>query len=236
MVQPVCEEHVRFRSKSGGEIAGVLAYPDSGSPRAGILLCSPHPNFAGNMENNVIIALARELSHSAVTLRFDYRGVGASSIELKNSESVYDFWNRIEETQEYVAPLEDTLGALAYLADCAGDIPLHIVGYSFGCITGLMQLRANERVLSGVGIAPPLSQYGFDFLRDVDKRCFLLSGTNDFVFSHEVWTALKASSQPSTQFETIDGHDHFFRGEEALLCRRVAEFLRLPILNEGAQV
>lgn len=229
------EEHVRFRGANGGEIAGVLAYPEAKAPRAGILLCSPHPNFAGNMENNVIVALARALSHSAVTLRFDYRGVGASSIELKNSESVYDFWNRVEETQEYVAPLEDTQSALAHLADCGGDTPLHIVGYSFGCITGLMQLRGNERIVSGVGIAPPLSQYGFDFLREVRKPCLILSGTNDFVYSPEAWVALKDSSQPEIEFETIDGHDHFFRGEEALLSRRVAEFLRLSIHDEGEQ-
>lgn len=234
MTQNISEEHVRIRGANGGEITGVLAYPEEGSPSAGILLCSPHPNFAGNMENNVIVALARSLARNAIVLRFDYRGVGASSIELENAESVYDFWNRVEETQEYAAPLEDTDKSLAYLADSAGDLPLHVVGYSFGCITGLLQLHSNHRVSSGVGIAPPLSQYGFGFLRNVEKPCLLLSGTGDFVFSPDAWAAIKASAQPGTHFETIEGHDHFFRGEEALLCGRVAEFIRLPIFNEGA--
>lgn len=232
MTHEICEEHVRIQSPRGGVISGVLSYPEHEAPRAGVLLCSPHPNFAGNMDNNVIVALARRLSLSAVTLRFDYRGVGASTIELTSGESVYDFWNRVEETQEYVAPLEDTHAALSFLGESIGVAPLHVAGYSFGCITGLMQLRSNERVTSGVGIAPPLAKYGFDFLRDASKPCLLLSGTNDFVFTADAWSSLKSFCSPRVQLETFEGHDHFFRGDELMICARTAAFFGLPISTE----
>jgi alpha/beta superfamily hydrolase len=228
----ISEEIVQFQG-GGGSISGVMAYPTTGNPHVGILLCSPHPNFAGNMENNVILGLARTLAQSALTLRFDFRGVGASSIRLSDNDSVYDFWNRVEETQEYSAPLEDTYSAFDYLADCAGDIPLFVAGYSFGCIAGLIHLHSDARLVAGVGIAPPLTQYGFDFLKTLVRPCKLFSGTDDFVFSATAWDALKTTTPNHVEYETLTGHDHFFRGDEAMLSRLVAGYFKLPIPKEG---
>jgi uncharacterized protein len=231
----ICEEHVRIEGLYGPPLAGVLSYPLNEKPCARILLCSPHPNFAGNMENSVIVALARGLSKSAVTLRFDYRGVGASGIQLTDGESVYDFWNRVEETQEYAAPLQDTENAFNYLNACAYDLPMYIVGYSFGCITGLIQLNSTDRIAMGVGIAAPLSHYAFNFLPTLSKPCLMLSGSDDFVFNPEAWTRLKQSSLHHIQYELIGGHDHFFRGDEDQLCLRVMQYFNLASAHEGEQ-
>ena len=55
-----------------------LAVPDA--PKAGIALCHPHPLYGGDMENPVVVRAA-EVCHEAglATLRFDFRGVGAST-------------------------------------------------------------------------------------------------------------------------------------------------------------
>ena len=60
------EEQITIPS-DGVRLAGVLGYPEDGVPAYSVLLCPPHPNFAGDMDNNVIAALAREFSRDALT-------------------------------------------------------------------------------------------------------------------------------------------------------------------------
>src|SRR2546421_3816324 len=45
----------------------------------GVVLCHPHPLHGGNMYSNVVSAVARALwQHDVTTLRFNFRGTGAS--------------------------------------------------------------------------------------------------------------------------------------------------------------
>ena len=48
----VIEETIRFAS-GPNTLCGVLAYAPQGMPKCAVLLCSPHPHFAGDMDNNV---------------------------------------------------------------------------------------------------------------------------------------------------------------------------------------
>ena len=91
MVDAIVEERVTFASGSL-RLAGVLAYPQEAAPERAVLVCSPHPHFAGDMNNNVVSAVARHLAGQAVVLRFDYRGVGESEIVLGPEESAFDYW------------------------------------------------------------------------------------------------------------------------------------------------
>ena len=55
-----------------------LAAPE-GAPRAGAVLCHPHPQYGGDMENPVVVAAGRALVSAGVAaLRFNFGGVGAS--------------------------------------------------------------------------------------------------------------------------------------------------------------
>ena len=68
---------------------GVVAQPDDGSgPWPGVVICHPHPLHGGNMDNNVVIALALGLAQDGfVTLRFNFRGVGGSQGSHTKGES-----------------------------------------------------------------------------------------------------------------------------------------------------
>src|SRR2546426_3914628 len=45
----------------------------------GVVLCHPHPLHGGNMYSNVVSAVAKALwQHDVATLRFNFRGTGAS--------------------------------------------------------------------------------------------------------------------------------------------------------------
>ena len=217
------EEQITVVS-DGARLAAVLGYPESGAPPYTVLLCPPHPNFAGDMENNVITALAREFSRDALTLRFNYRGIGGSEIALNEEVSLYDFWSDIEETKDYSVPLYDVRACAAELTQLSRGAPLVVVGYSFGAIVGLMAGQNIPAAAALVGIAPPLTRYDFSFFAGCKKPALLLSGTDDFVFSHEASDAIVLPH--TVRREILSGEDHFFRDREADLASRVRRFIR----------
>ena len=73
------EKQVTFRS---GDLTleGLLASRDSEAPAA--VVCHPHPMYGGSMHNNAVEAiLAAMWQLGYATLRFNFRGVGASEGE-----------------------------------------------------------------------------------------------------------------------------------------------------------
>lgn len=205
-------------------LSGILSYPPTTVPQVGILLCPPHPSFAGNMENNVIQALAGGLTAKSVTLRFDYRGIGASEIDLPDSSSVFDYWDALEEAGEYQPAVEDCRAALTCLATMLPEIPLIIVGYSFGAIVGVQLGLTQPCVTAMVGIAPPLTRVSLEEVANTPKPCLLLSGAEDFVYDIEVSQRLGKIGGAQLTQECWTGSDHFFRGEENRLCERLISF------------
>jgi hypothetical protein len=187
-----------------------------------VLICAPHPNFAGTMENNVVRALAQALARSAVTLRFDYRGVGESEIILPRGVSAFDYWEEVEEKKDYAGALADVAVAGEELRQAAGGLPMAVVGYSFGAIVGLRYACGQQQVRAMVGISPPLRKIGLEFLAGCHKPCLLLGGSGDFVCSPDDLRALRGER---VEVEVLEARDHFFRGEEELPCERVVKFL-----------
>ncbi|MBC8217261.1 MAG: dienelactone hydrolase family protein [Planctomycetes bacterium] len=225
---PIIEERITFRS-DGLKLRGILSYPLSDAPERAVLLCSPHPHFAGNMDNNVISELARRLParRDCVTLRFDYRGVGASQIELPAGLSVFDYWDDVEENKNYADAISDVVSAAKELSRAAGQsLPMIIVGYSFGVVTGFLHGCSSDSVASMVGIAPPLGKVSLDFLADCHKPHLLLVGEEDFLCSAQEKEKLERTLGAAGQIELFEGSDHFFRGDENLVAERIDRFIR----------
>src|SRR5262249_42695842 len=58
-------------------LEALLALPDS--PTAGVVICHPHPLYGGDMDNPVVVRVQEVCSALGLaTLRFNFRGVGAS--------------------------------------------------------------------------------------------------------------------------------------------------------------
>ena len=87
------------------------------APRGGVVLCHPHPQFGGTMDNKVVQTLARaflQLGYRAV--RFNFRGVGGSG-------GVWD---------EGRGEIDDALAVVAAQRAAAPGLPLALGGFSFG--------------------------------------------------------------------------------------------------------
>ena len=92
-------------------------YLDSAEPRGLALLCHPNPVQGGTMMNKVVSTLQRTARDAGlVTLRFNYRGVGASagSHDMGTGE------------------VDDALAAARWLRGKYPDLPLTLLGFSFG--------------------------------------------------------------------------------------------------------
>src|SRR5438874_12204216 len=92
-----------------------LAVP--ASPGGGVVICHPHPLYGGDMDNPVVVR-AQEVCAGLglATLRFNFRGVGASGGVHAGG----------------VGEQDDASAALDTLAKSIAGGVLAIAGYSFG--------------------------------------------------------------------------------------------------------
>lgn len=131
---------------SHGALEAIVREPEH--PAAVAVVCHPHPLGGGTMNNNVVYRLAKALVDGNVTaLRFNFRGVGASSGTHANG----------------IGEEEDARAALDWLAARAAGLPIWMAGFSFGARVGLSVGAADPRVekLLGVGLALRMFDYGF---------------------------------------------------------------------------
>src|SRR5580658_5256604 len=124
----------------------------SAEAERGVVLCHPHPLYGGTMHSAVVVAIAKALAEKGgervATLRFNYRGVGAS-------EGAYG---------EGIAEVEDARAALRALAARAPRAKLTMCGYSFGTWVGL-RASAIERSVERVALVAPAVRI-FQFVRE----------------------------------------------------------------------
>lgn len=187
-----------------------LAQLEGVAPRKAVVICHPHPQYGGDMNNNVVGAVARELAGCGMrVLRFNFRGVGGS-------QGSYG---------EGVGELEDVRGAIDFLVQAGDSEELYLVGYSFGALVGLRVATADKRLQGWVGIAPPVGIYDLSFLEGCPRPKLLVAGDRDpFCPVPALENLFAQLSEPKT-LALIPGADHFLVGDEDRLALEVKSFL-----------
>ncbi|HOL64358.1 MAG TPA: alpha/beta hydrolase [Accumulibacter sp.] len=111
-----------------GKIEVIVENP--GAPRGIALIAHPHPLFGGGNTNKVVQTLARTFNHlDYVSLRPNFRGVGLT-------EGMHD---------EGAGECDDLLAVLAEAKCRFGNLPVALVGFSFGAY---VQTRVAEKLLA----------------------------------------------------------------------------------------
>ena len=193
---------------------GVLTTPQGvPSPYPALLVCHPHPMLGGNMDNAVVMAICRAADVEGVaSLRFNFRGVGASEGEFDNGTGEQD----------------DAKAALDLLKRWpdVDDRRLCLVGYSFGASVVLAGLRRYKAAKGLVLIAPPLSSLeNSRILNEKRPKLFIAGQVDNVVSSVELQRAVDGVRSP-VQFCEIDNADHSFRAHEQDVARRTVEFVK----------
>jgi len=177
------------------------------APTGGFVVCHPHPLYGGDMDNPVVIRAA-EVARAAgyATLRFNFRGVGAS-------DGVHDK-GRGEQ--------DDVTAAMAELASrLRVGRPVGVIGYSFGAFAAARAARPGDAAL-GL-IAPPIGMYDFGFLQPGPGRALLVAGTQDPYCSVDALRGL--AEVAAAEARVVEGADHFFFGKLYPLGEAIAAWL-----------
>lgn len=201
------EERVAFEGPAG-PLEGILAIPDS-SPRAVAVVCHPHPQFEGTMQNKVVHTLARTFTAAGIAaLRFNFRGVGESA-------GAYD---------EGEGETEDALAAAAFAHERTGDLPLWLAGFSFG---SSIALRASTRTECAglVMVAPPAAKFGPSEAGAADCPWLVVQGDADEIAPPDDVVEWVNGIDPGPELVMLPGVDHFFHGKLNLLRDTVSEFI-----------
>jgi alpha/beta superfamily hydrolase len=97
-----------------GALECALDAPE-GAPRGLAVICHPHPQFGGTMDNKVVVTLARAFTQCGWrSARFNFRGIGGSA----------GAWD------EGRGEIDDALAVVAALRGASE--PLALAGFSFG--------------------------------------------------------------------------------------------------------
>jgi alpha/beta superfamily hydrolase len=177
-------------------------------------IAAPHPALGGSMLSPVVAELAWALTRAGhPTMRFDYRGVGASRGVSRHAAGSL----RIADLQNDVADLlrvcDHLLATTRMASACA-------VGYSFGAAVAL-EAAADARVGRLVLIAPPTRLYDFAALPGVRKPLLVVCAHHDSYCDRAGLTL-----PPEARLEVIAHSDHFFARGLTSLGKTIAGWLR----------
>jgi alpha/beta superfamily hydrolase len=176
----------------------------------GLVICHPHPLYGGDMENNVVRALAEAFAAAGfAVLRFNFRGVGKSGGHYG----------------EGIGEQEDARAALTWLSAQPGidADQLFLAGYSFGARVTLAVTATDPRVRGFIVVAPPVLGGQWPSLQASRGPKVFLSGARDPYAPSEVLTGLVKSLPEPKRLVVFPDTDHFFVGQERTLAQKAVK-------------
>jgi hypothetical protein len=177
-----------------GAIEAAIELPDADA-RAGVaIVCHPHPLQGGTMHNKVVTMVSRSLVELGIaTVRFNFRGVGASAGEHDEGRG---------ETDDVIAIGE-------WLRRERPHDALWLAGFSFG---SYIALRAAKRLGAKqlIQIAPPVGRWAFEDIELPECPWLVVQGEADEVVDpNAVYAWIASLAKPPTLVRMPDT-SHFF--------------------------
>ena len=183
---------------SHGRLEALLKEP--AEPRRAAVVCHPHPQAGGTMNNNVVYRVAKALhDRGTAVLRFNFRGVGRSTGSYG----------------EGVAECEDAQAALDFMAARHPNLPLWMAGFSFGARVGLLTGIRDPRVSKLLGVGLAVRMFDLSFLEGPrgGKPLAVIQGANDEYGDRADIEALVAKLDQPKRLAIVDQATHLFPGK-----------------------
>jgi len=200
------EESVALAVPGGPSLEGRLAVPPGAG--AGLVLCHPHPLYGGDMDNPVVVRAAEVAQgRGLATLRFNFRGVGASGGTHGGG----------------TAEMEDVRAALTRLrAALQAAAGIGLLGYSFGAWVSARVAAATPLPLCLIG--PPLGMLDWSTPPPARPDLSVIAGSRDPYCPLPDLEGFAARLAPA-RVAVIDGADHFFFGKLYPMGEEVGRWL-----------
>jgi hypothetical protein len=188
-----------FIPASHGRLEAIVKEP-AGKRRGVGVVCHPHPLGGGTMHNKVVFRAAAGLVDAGLTtLRFNFRGVGAST-------GVHT---------DVAGGKEDVRDAVDYVGTTHPGEDVTLAGFSFGSRTGVEVGMEDDRVVRLISIGTPVDKYDdYGFLTAIRKPILFVHGDSDEFGSLGNLQKLvdEVSSFTDTELEIFPNCGHFFDG------------------------
>jgi len=200
-------EHVSIAGQAG-TLEAIAEDPGVPGTSYGVI-CHPHPLYGGTMDNKVVTTVARALQETGIpTLRFNFRGVGASAGEFDQG----------------VGETADADAVAAWGAERWPGRSLVIAGFSFG---GYVALRLAQQRLPRclITIAPAVQ--GFAASTAVPHCPWLVvQGDADELVDPSMVIDWVNTLDPKPRLLVLPGVGHFFHGRLRELRDAVIDAIR----------
>jgi len=188
-----------------------LWLPQRGSDgvRGGAVIAAPHPLMGGTMDSPVTTEIGLALSDVGfVSLRFNWRGVGASAGAVSGEAADADV---------------DYCAALEFMHESV-EGPIIGCGYSWGAAAAIRACLDRPRVQKLVLIAPPPAMLENDVLTSCGKAMLVIVGDQDqYAPLDALGDALDGVER--TELIILKGVDHFFMEGLGQISREIRDWL-----------
>lgn len=169
-------------------------YRELQDPAGIAVICHPHPLGGGTLHNKVVFRAARGLENANVaTLRFNFRGVGASAGKHEEGEGEQS----------------DVLTAIEWAKKQHAGKKLIVGGFSFGAWVASRVACEMPEVDAIFLIGTPVDKYDFGYLRQCEKPMLFLHGTDD-EFGDADKLEKVVQGVRNAESVIVSGADHFF--------------------------
>jgi uncharacterized protein len=178
------------------------------TPAACAVVCHPHPLFGGTLTNKVVHTLGRSFNDAGMpSLRFNFRGVGASSGTHDGGPG----------------EVEDALAAVRYCRERWPQVRVWLAGFSFGAAVAVRASLAAAPV-GVVAVAPAVDRMQ---IGAVTPQCpwLVLLGDADDVVSPQRMLEWAQGLRPPPVIQVLAGAGHFFHGRLPELRDAVLAFI-----------
>jgi alpha/beta superfamily hydrolase len=179
------------------------------SPRAFGVICHPHPLYGGALDNKVVWTLARAFQQlGAPTIRFNFRGVGASAGAHDNGRG----------------EVGDAAAAIAAGAERWPRAALWLAGFSFGGVVAL-RAAAAARPACLVTVAPGITKSDVSDVPRPECPWLIVQGDADDVVPEQAVSAWAQTLSPAPELLVMPGAGHYFHGRINELRDAIVDFV-----------
>ncbi len=178
-----------------------------------ILICHPHPQYGGNMFNNVVTGVFNKLVKNKIScMRFNFRGVGRSTGSHSNG----------------TGELSDVHACIDFVINERKFEKIFLCGYSYGAAIGCSAVGYSDKIVGYISISFPWDFMGSKYkeLSQSSKPKLFIQGDKDTVAHYGNFQKNFDYYLDPKKKKIVEGADHFYGNYEEQVADIVLEFLR----------
>ena len=179
-----------------GTLAALLEEPASVTPGRFGVICHPHPQFGGTMDNKVVHTLART---------FQEEGIAHCAVQFPRH------WGQHGEVAHGLGETDDALAVIDWCRSRWPQAQPWLAGFSFGSFVALRASlqRETQRLVT---VAPPVQRFDFRELRVPQFLWLVIQGDADEVVDYRAVMAWTHELKLPPTVKILSGVDHYFHG------------------------